>query len=56
MGGSMLVVEYEGIEPEDFYHNHSSTEPYDPDFYMSESLKKGPGLYDIEVHQGTPLE
>ncbi len=57
MGGSMLVVEYEGIEPEEFYYNHhSSTEPYDPDFYMSESLKKGPGLHDIEVHKGRPLD
>lgn len=56
MGGDMLVVEYEGIEHPDFYHNHESTEPYAPDFYMSESLAKEPGLHDKDVHRGTLLD
>lgn len=56
MGGSMLVVEYEGIEKGDFYHDHDSPHTYEPDFYMSESLKKGPGLFDTEVHRGVLLD
>ena len=56
-GGSMLVVEYEGIEAEDFYHeNHTSTMQYEPDFYFSESLKQGPGLHATEVHAGELLD
>ncbi len=51
--GSMLVIEYEGVEADDFYHwKHID---YDPDFYMSESLKKGPGLHDNDTHRGTEL-
>ncbi|MGQ9426547.1 multicopper oxidase domain-containing protein [Gilvimarinus sp. F26214L] len=52
-GGSMLVVEYEGIEAGDFYHwkDHE----YEPDFYMSESLAKPFGLHDTEVHKGKLL-
>jgi FtsP/CotA-like multicopper oxidase with cupredoxin domain len=57
MGGSMLVVEYEGIEHPEFYHDgHSSTEEYDPDFYMSDSLAAGPGMYDVDSHTGELLE
>lgn len=56
MGGSMLVVEYEGIEHPDFYHNHSSSEPYAPDFYMSDSLALEPGQHNTEVHQGELLD
>jgi FtsP/CotA-like multicopper oxidase with cupredoxin domain len=55
-GGSMLVVEYEGVEAEDFYHNHSSTMSYEPDFYMSESLQLGPGQHNTAVHQGELLD
>lgn len=51
--GSMLVVEYEGIEKPDFYHwKHIK---YEPDFYMSESLRKGAGLHTTPVHQGELL-
>lgn len=53
-GGSMLVVEYEGIEAEDFYHWKNID--YEPDFYMIESMAKPKGLHDIEVHQGKILE
>ncbi len=55
MGGDMLVVEYEGIEHPDFYH-HDSTGEYAPDFYMSESLSQGPGMYDKDVHRGELLD
>lgn len=42
--GSMLVVEYEGIEKPDFYMWKGVQ--YDPDFYMSESLKKPYGKHN----------
>jgi FtsP/CotA-like multicopper oxidase with cupredoxin domain len=55
-GGSMLVVEYEGVEAEDFYHDHSAMMTYEPDFYMSESLQLGPGQHNTAVHQGELLD
>lgn len=56
-GGSMLVVEYEGVEAEHFYHEgHASAVPYDPDFYFTEVLAQPPGLHPTEVHLGELLE
>ncbi|MCK9469158.1 MAG: multicopper oxidase domain-containing protein [Porticoccaceae bacterium] len=50
MGGTMMVVEYEGIEKPDFYMWKDVE--FEPDFYMSESLAKPHGLHDIEVFKG----
>lgn len=55
MGGSMLVVEYEGIEHPDFY-GHDSIGPFEPDFYFSDSLAQGEGLHSTEVHMGELLD
>jgi FtsP/CotA-like multicopper oxidase with cupredoxin domain len=54
MGGSMLVVEYEGIEtvPDYMYDGID----YDPDFYMIESMAKPYGIHDIEAFKGELLE
>lgn len=52
--GSMLVVEYEGIEKPDFYMWKDVA--YEPDFYMSESLKKPFGMHDIDIFKGTELD
>jgi FtsP/CotA-like multicopper oxidase with cupredoxin domain len=49
-GGSMLVIEYEGIEPDDWYMWKDVA--YEPDFYMSESLKKPHGLHGIPAFRG----
>jgi FtsP/CotA-like multicopper oxidase with cupredoxin domain len=49
-GGSMLVVEYEGIATDDWYMWKNVQ--YQPDFYMSESLRKPPGIHDIEAFKG----
>ncbi len=49
-GGSMLVIEYEEIEKPDWYMWKNID--YQPDFYMSESLKKPHGMHDIEVFKG----
>ncbi len=56
MGGSMLVVEYEGVEADHSYHNHEGTEPYNADFYMSEALALPSGMHDTPVHQGELLD
>lgn len=53
-GGSMLVVEYEGIQTIDGYD--FADVDYEPDFYMSESLKKPSGLHDIEAFKGVLLD
>lgn len=49
-GGSVFVIEYEGIKPDDWYV--WKNKEYQPDFYFSESLAKGPGIFDVPVHQG----
>jgi len=44
VAGEMLVVEYENIKKPDFYMWKDIK--YEPDFYMSESMKKGYGKFD----------
>ena len=53
-GGSMLVVEYEGVEPIDGYEWKDIE--YQPDYYMSESLAKPKGQHSIEVHRGVEVQ
>ena len=50
MGGTMMVVEYEGIEKPDYYMWKDIE--FEPDFYMSESLAKPHGIHDIEAFKG----
>lgn len=49
-GGSMLVLEYEGFDKPDWYMWKDVA--YEPDFYMSESLRKPHGLHDIAAFKG----
>lgn len=49
-GGAVLVIEYEGIEDDDWYV--WKDKEYEPDFYMSESMEKPHGLHDVEVFKG----
>ncbi len=49
-GGSMLVVEYEGVQTEDWYMWKNID--YQPDFYMSESLRKPHGIHDNASFKG----
>ncbi len=51
-GGSVMIVEYEGIEKEDWYIWKDKDASYQPDFYMSESLKKPYGIKDISAFKG----
>jgi len=50
MSGSVLVLEYNSIKKPDFYI--WKNKKYDPDFYMSESLKKPYGKYDNPAFKG----
>lgn len=52
-GGSMLVVEYEEIEPHPMYD--WIDKEYEADFYMIESMALPPGLHQTEVHRGRDL-
>lgn len=52
-GGSMLTVEYDGVERPSWYMWKNIV--YQPDFYMSESLKKPYGLHEIEVLRGSDI-
>jgi len=51
-GGAALVIEYEGIEADDWYV-WKKRKDYDANFYMSESLKLPYGMHAIEVFNGT---
>lgn len=50
-GGEILIVEYENVPRDDSWYVWKDKE-YNPDFYYSESMKKGPGLYDVPSHEG----
>lgn len=50
-GGAVMILEYEGIEKPDWYV--WKDKEYDPDFYMSESMKKDYGLHNIDGFMGT---
>jgi len=52
-GGAVMVVEYEGIEKPDWYV--WKDREVDPDFYYSESMKKGHGLFENEGFAGEEI-
>lgn len=54
LGGPLTVIEYDGIPMESWYAWKDKV--YDPDFFFSESMKKGYGLFNVPSHQGTPVE
>jgi len=51
-GGAALIVEYEGVEKDDWYIWKDKDNSYEPDFYMSESLKKSYGIHNIKTFKG----
>ena len=53
MGGSMLIVEYEEVAKPDWYVWKNKL--YDPNFYYSESLKAGYGLFDHAGFRGAEI-
>lgn len=52
-GGSMLTVEYDGVERPSFYTWKNIV--YQPDFYMSEALAKPYGLHESAPLRGTAV-
>ncbi len=50
-GGSVFVIEYESVGRDDDWYVWKD-KAYEPDFYFSESLAMGPGLFETPVHQG----
>jgi FtsP/CotA-like multicopper oxidase with cupredoxin domain len=56
-GGAVMIVEYEdeGIENDDWYIWKDKDASYDPDFYLSESLKKDYGLHEQAAFKGKEI-
>lgn len=50
-GGAVMIVEYEGVERKDNWYVWKNKK-YIPDFYYSESMKKGYGIFDVPSHRG----
>ena len=55
MGGPMTVVEYEGIPKEDWYVWKDKDATYDPNFFYSESMKQGYGIFNSPGFAGQPI-
>ena len=54
MGGPMTVIEYDGIPMESWYAWKDKV--YDPNFFYSESMKQGYGLFNSAPFMGKPVE
>ncbi len=52
-GGPITVIEYDGVQMDDWYV--WKDKEYDPDFFYSESMKQGYGLFENEAFKGTSL-
>ncbi len=50
-GGSVLVVEYDGVEKTDKWYVWKD-KAYEPDFYYTDSMAQGYGMFDISSHEG----
>ena len=46
-GGAVTIIEYEGVETEEWYK--WKDKKYQADFFMSETMKKGSGIHNIDV-------
>lgn len=53
-GGAALIIEYDGVEKDDWYV--WKNKEYQSDFYMSDTLKKGYGLFDNELFKGGEIK
>lgn len=50
-GGAVTIIEYEGVETEDWYK--WKNKKYQADFYLSETMKKGSGIHSVEAFRAT---
>lgn len=53
-GGAVTIIEYTDSNPPDHWYVWRDKK-YDPDFFYSESMKKGYGLFDHAEFKGEPL-
>lgn len=53
-GGPITVVEYEGIKPKDYYPWKNVN--YNPNFYYTESMKQGYGMFTEDAFKGTAVK
>jgi len=51
-GGSVLIVEYGDVDSPDQWYVWKD-KAYEPDFYFTQSMGEGPGLFDVPAHEGT---
>lgn len=54
LGGPITVIEYDGVPMDPFYAWKDKT--YDPDFFYSESMKKGYGMFGNVSFMGEPVQ
>ena len=54
-GGAVTIIEYTDSNPKDNWYVWKGKD-YDTDFFFSESMKKGYGIFDQAAFKGTPLE
>lgn len=54
LGGPVTVIEYEGVKFDTFYAWKDKV--YDPNYFYSESLKQGYGLFNNTAFQGQAIE
>lgn len=55
-GGPITIIEYAGIPKEDWYVWKDKDATYDPNFFYSESMKQGYGLFTSAGFAGKPAE
>ncbi len=54
LGGPVTIIEYDGIPMESWYA--WKTKVYDPNFFYSESMKQGYGIFNNPTFMGRPVE
>jgi hypothetical protein len=54
LGGPITVIEYDGVPMDSWYAWKDKV--YDPDFFYSESMKKGYGMFGNANFMGTPIK
>ena len=53
-GGPITIIEYEGVETNDDWYVWKDKK-YDPDFFYSDSMMKGYGMFENPEFKGTPV-
>lgn len=54
-GGAVTIIEYAGIPKEGWYVWKNKDATYDPNFFYSESMKQGYGIFKSPGFAGTPI-